>query len=280
MYTAERLRYDYYSAGSVRSFADRSADQDAADFRRPQAHGCHDHFGWGRRAPVRRTLAVHPRRAQIPPGEMTRVAGRITAPARPRENRCGSRGPRARRRRDRHSANEPACRRNRRRGQHAHAKFGALRIVDRRLLVIEIVVPVGTPLPDVAVHVVQAEGVGLKSAHRSRPGIAVATRQERDRDRGGLWVSLLVECREGRMFVRPQRFPVLIRDIRVANEILRIVAERISGLRARAAGVFPFRLGRLLLGERREFGRVVVDDGQLDEIGLCGSLEDLVNRPS
>ena len=215
LYTAERLRYDYYQRWMLDPLRDRSADKNAADFRRPQAHRCHNHFGWRRPAPVRRTLAVHPQWRAPDSVPAPNLCSKTGAASRSQIRGEPSGAPNARRR----SRTAPladhakavvavavrglvvvaigTAQMDRRvvesapAGNPHHAVLGTLRIVDRRILVIEIIVPVGTPLPDVAVHVVQAEGVGLKPADRRRPRIAVAAGQKGKGDPRRPWGSPL-----------------------------------------------------------------------------------------
>src|SRR5262249_50413170 len=55
-------------------------------------------------------------------------------------------------------------------------------IIDRRARIIMLVVPVLAPLPEVAVHVIKTEGVGLEASHGSGVHISVVSRQVRIRD--------------------------------------------------------------------------------------------------
>ena len=93
--------------------------------------------------------------------------------------------------------------------KHARRAGRRPRRVDRgRLLVVVPVVPIGAPLPDVAVHVVQSPGVRLLLAHRMRLAAGVALE------------------------------PTVLRQLGFA------IAKTIPRCRARAAGVFPLCLGR------------------------------------
>src|SRR5262249_37514251 len=93
---------------------------------------------------------------------------------------------------------------------------GALRVARRALLVIALGIPVVAPLPDVAVHVIQAPGVRRERAHGAGP------LQVRAPDRRAVWFG-----------------PVEVGLL--AGEGVAVVEGR---FRAGAAGIFPLRLAR------------------------------------
>ena len=105
----------------------------------------------------------------------------------------------------------------------------AVWVVCGRFAVVVRAIPIRAPLPGVAVHVVESEGVGLELAHRSREHVAVA----------GL----------DRPFpVRELRLGRRVGHVRHLGQRLGIVAAVIPCFRSGPAGVFPLGLGRQPVG--------------------------------
>src|SRR5262249_10439875 len=100
--------------------------------------------------------------------------------------------------------------------QHAHpAARGAFRVAVQTAAVVVLLEPIAAPLPDVAVHVVQAEGVGLVRADGGRAGE-----------------------------IRTVAGAVGVIAVEVRGEGAEAVAVVEGGRRPGAAGVLPLGLGR------------------------------------
>src|SRR5262249_28225141 len=95
-----------------------------------------------------------------------------------------------------------------------------LRILPGRLAVIILAIPVRAPLPDVAVHVMQAEGIRPEPAHRGRERKAVVPGHAPGR-------------------ARPLRLERRVRNVADPSQIVFLVADAEAHRLAPPTGVFP-----------------------------------------
>ena len=96
-----------------------------------------------------------------------------------------------------------------------------MRVLRGRLRVGVFAVPVGSPFPDIAQHVVQAKGIGPKTSHGRGEGMAVVAAQ------GPV------------LPARPEHSGVGVERVGGSQQALGIVAAGIAGVGAGPAGVFP-----------------------------------------